>query len=94
MTWTQDEALALVKRSFPNRKCFVADGDQTQESGLVTGPEGKTMSSFRLVFREPCQGDDTPEVVEIRMGQPGQFCGTVDELAEFDRHFPDFSVAD
>ena len=94
MLWTQKEALAVVQHCFADCECIVADGDQTHESGVVTSRVGETVASFRLVYRSICNGEQTLEIAEIRIGQPGRFCGNVEEIAEFERCFPNLADAD
>lgn len=88
MVWTEEEALALVRHSFPDGSACVADGDDRHASGVVMNRDGETIASFRFVYPKPFRGDREADVVEVRLGQPGQFCGTIDEIAEFERRFP------
>lgn len=94
MLYSLQDALTILQRAFPDCECIVADGSQAHESGIVTNRAGTTVASFRMVYPELSHGNQIPEIAEIRFGQPGQFCGTMDEIAEFERRFPSLSAAD
>ncbi|MCY2991742.1 MAG: hypothetical protein NTY19_28290 [Planctomycetota bacterium] len=79
------EAEALVGQMFPGCEAYVADGNEEHESGVVTSPRGVTIASFRLLYREPWHADTTPHVSEIRVGDVGQFCGTMEELGAYEK---------
>lgn len=73
-----DEALDRVRRCFPGHEVTICDGDHGQESGVVEGPDGTSVSSFRLTIREP--RDAPPLVKKVRVGEVGQYCGTSEEI--------------
>jgi cysteine desulfurase len=78
-----DEALARLRRIFPEHEVTVYDGDAGQESGLVEKPDGEKVASFRLTLKD--RGPRTiPDVTKIRVGAVGQFCGTAAEIAEWE----------
>jgi len=74
-----DEALEKLRRIFPGHEVTVYDGDIGSESGLVENAEGQTVASFWLTLKEQPAGS-LPKVRKIRVGAPGQFNGSPDEL--------------
>lgn len=83
MKMTIQEAETAVSRVFPGCTAFVADGYKNNEAGVVQDTKGRTIASFRLKLTRTKKKGKFPKVVEIRIGQIGQFCGTMDELNEF-----------
>ena len=76
---TYDDALAKLRRIFPEHAVTVYDGDTGSESGLVEDTEGHSIASFWLTLKEQSAGT-LPKVRKIRVGPPGQFNGSPDEL--------------
>ncbi len=85
MRLTPIEAEALVGRMFPGSRAGIADGDDRQESGVVQDAKGVTIASFRLLYGASSRGNEMPEVNEIRVGDVGQFCGTVKEIRDYEQ---------
>jgi cysteine desulfurase len=85
---TYDEALAQLRRMFPDHDVTVYDGDAAQESGLVETAAGDRVASFRLILKE--RGPQTiPDVARLRVGAVGQFCGTSAEIREWEQALSD-----
>jgi cysteine desulfurase len=83
-----DDALAQLRRIFPEHEVTVYDGDAGQESGLVETPGGEKVASFRLTLKE--RGPQAiPDVTKIRVGAVGQFCGTAAEIREWEQSHSD-----
>ena len=83
MKMTIQEAEAAIARVFPGCTALVADGYKDNEAGVVQDAEGKTVASFRLRLTRPRKKGKIPKAWEIRIGQIGQYCGTMDELRAF-----------
>jgi cysteine desulfurase len=85
---TYDEALAQLRRMFPDHDVTVYDGDVAQESGLVETAAGDRVASFRLILK--ARGPQTiPDVARLRVGAVGQFCGTSAEIREWEQALSD-----
>ena len=74
-----DDALDKLRRIFPGHEVTVYDGDAWSESGLVESTDGARVASFCLTLKERPPGP-IPKVSKIRVGPPGQFNGTADEI--------------
>ena len=81
---TYDEALDRVRRVFPDHEVTVYDGGAGKESGLVEDVAGTKIASFRLTLRSKSP-KTIPDVSKVRIGAVGQFCGTADEIRNWDR---------
>ncbi|HEY3968795.1 MAG TPA: aminotransferase class V-fold PLP-dependent enzyme [Planctomycetaceae bacterium] len=85
---TYDEALAQLRRMFPDHDVTVYDGDAAQESGLVETAAGDRVASFRLILKE--RGPQTiPDVARLRVGVVGKFCGTSAEIRKWEQSLSD-----
>lgn len=87
MNLTPQEAEVAVGRMFPGHRVYVADGAEEYESGVVEDQTGKSIASFRLIYKLGPLDSEIPVIREIRIGQPGQFCGTVDEIRQFEEQY-------
>lgn len=85
MRMTIEEAETAIARMFPGCVALVADGYKKNEGGVVKDASGRTVASFRLRKRREPGAEAIPTVREIRVGQVGQFCGTIDEIRAFER---------
>ncbi len=85
---TYDEALAQLRRMFPDHDVTVYDGDACQESGLVETAAGDRVASFRLTLTERAP-QAIPDVSKLRVGAVGQFCGTSAEIREWEQALSD-----
>jgi cysteine desulfurase len=85
---TYDEALDRVRRIFPDHEVTVYDGDAWQESGLVETAGGERVASFRFTLKERAP-NTIPDVTKVRVGAVGQFCGSPEEIREWERALGD-----
>ena len=81
---TYGEALEKLRRIFPGHEVTVYDGVEGAESGLVEDSEGRSVASFCLKLKEQ-RGGQLPKVKKIRVGEPGEFNGTLEDCRRWDQ---------
>ena len=70
MTWTIDEAVELLKRTFPSMAVVIADGEYDYLVGTVEDSEETIFASFHLSL------DSSGKIVtEIRISDGQKYCG-------------------
>lgn len=84
MELTPIEAEAGVARMFPQYDVYVADGCDHHESGVIKDFGRKSIGSFRLIYKNDPYGEEPLLVNQIWIGEVGQYCGTIDELRQFE----------
>ena len=80
---TTEKALEFLGRGFPDCAIEVFDGHEledgrVEEAGLVFSGEER-IASFALLYAT----NQSTTVTEIRLGEVGQYCGTVEEQQAF-----------
>lgn len=76
---TYEDALNRLRSLFPGHEVTVYDGDSGSDTGLVESADGQCIASFSLTLKEQKPGS-IPLVRRIKVGSPGQFNGSPDDV--------------
>jgi len=85
MTWTEIDAVELIRRMYPLSTATVEDGCDEHVVGAVEDLGGNSLASFRLMYHPRSSVREIPIINEIQIGAVGQFCDSVDEFREFEK---------
>lgn len=82
MSWTTDEAIAVLEKLYPKMTVTIADGGRDDdegydyEVGTIEGENEVEVSSFMFIF-EPSAESKSQVVKSIRVGRGNRYCGRV-----------------
>ena len=89
MKWSIDEAVELLKRTFPGMSVVIADGESDYLVGTIEDDDEAICGSFLLFL------DSSGKLVhEIRISEGQQYCGVGAQptLSESSRYFVPISI--
>lgn len=78
MPTTHANALIAIQAMFPGHRVEVCDGNVQSESGVIEA-DGVTVATFQFLMT-----DNSETVYHIAIGEVGQYCGTVEEIAAWE----------